>query len=263
MYEDEYTIYTYDNITDFDSQSLFVHDLTNQTKTMEDVLQMQNQYQLTYYCQNNTCFEYDSSYDMVRISDENNISKLIITHTFEPRAVPDSQGAYSCNEGACLFLGCTHASQCLFGSCVIEDSHTGTIHEVPFNDHTVGLCRYDEEYNITECDAVYVKRTVFRNYRSYMHCGKLDRAPCKTNSECAYDLCTDGSCITLSGGPSDSDESLIYVLYVIVFMIALGFIALYVCYCCCYIHMTQHRKKILAAAAVTTLIAIWGLIKFY
>ncbi|KAG4083284.1 hypothetical protein H8356DRAFT_1325205 [Neocallimastix lanati (nom. inval.)] len=102
----------------------------------------------------------------------------------------------------CLYLGCTHASQCLFGSCTFIDEATNITPDIPFDNHPIGLCRYNAKANLTECDAVY----------SYMHCGKLEGASC--------------SIVKYSDGPSDSDN-LIIIVYIYLGITVLALVILY------------------------------------
>ena len=48
------------NITNYNDEIYFIHNYTNETKSIEEMLKLKNKYYLTYYCKNNVCFEYNS-----------------------------------------------------------------------------------------------------------------------------------------------------------------------------------------------------------
>ena len=146
----------------------------------------------------------------------------------------------------------------MYGSCTFKDETTNMTRDIPFDNHPVDFCRYNPKANLTGCDAVYVKRTLFRKGWSYMHCGKLEGASCVTDDECAYNLCIDGECAKLSNGPSDSDN-LIMIVYFYLGITVLALAILCPLYSYCYIHQPKNRKKIVFFAAVTVfiLLSIW------
>ncbi|KAG4094385.1 hypothetical protein H8356DRAFT_946892 [Neocallimastix lanati (nom. inval.)] len=76
--------------------------------------------------------------------------------------------AYYCDDDICLYQGCTH-SQYLFGICKFKDEATNIRSDFSFDNHSDGLCRYNVKANLTVCNAVYVKPTLFRKGCSYMH----------------------------------------------------------------------------------------------
>ncbi|KAG4087565.1 hypothetical protein H8356DRAFT_1320472 [Neocallimastix lanati (nom. inval.)] len=172
-----------------------------------------------------------------------------------PYGTEDIKTAYRCKGDVCVYEGCTHASQCLFGICALKDEVTNTTRDVPFDNHINGLCRYNAQANITECDAVYVKQTLFRKSRAYMHCGKLKGASCVTDDECAYNLCANGRCARSSNGPSDSDNMIILV-YIYLGITLFALVILCPSYCYCYIHQPKNRKKIVLFAVITTFLVL-------
>ncbi|KAG4092105.1 hypothetical protein H8356DRAFT_951287, partial [Neocallimastix lanati (nom. inval.)] len=90
-------------------------------------------------------------------------TELIITYHYSQNSIDKLKKTYDCYKDICLclYLGCTHASQYLFGSCTFIDEATNITPDIPFDNHPIGLCRYNAKANLTECDAVYVKPTMF------------------------------------------------------------------------------------------------------
>jgi hypothetical protein len=60
------------------------------------VLQLRNEYYLTYYCKNNICFEYHSTEKLIKIPNENGTSELIITDNYSQNSEADLKEAYDC-----------------------------------------------------------------------------------------------------------------------------------------------------------------------
>ncbi|KAG4085986.1 hypothetical protein H8356DRAFT_1353422 [Neocallimastix lanati (nom. inval.)] len=119
----------------------------------------------------------------------------------------------SIEEDIYLYLGCTHASQCLFGSCTFIDEATNITPDIPFDNHPIGLCRYNTKANLTECDT------------SYMHCGKLEGASC--------------SVVKYLDGTSDSDN-LIIIVYIYLGITVLALVILCLSYCYYYIYQPKN-----------------------
>ncbi|ORY22106.1 hypothetical protein LY90DRAFT_515739 [Neocallimastix californiae] len=106
------------------------------------------------------CIEFRLSY--CNKKKENGSSELIITYHYSQNSITDLKETYDCYKDICLYLGCTHASQCLFGNCTFKDEAKIIRHDIPFDNHPVGLCRYNAKVNLMECNVVYVKLILFR-----------------------------------------------------------------------------------------------------
>ena len=56
------------NITNYNDEIYFIHNYTNETKSIEEMLKLKNKYYLTYYCKNNNSLE-----KIVKIPKENGL----------------------------------------------------------------------------------------------------------------------------------------------------------------------------------------------
>ncbi|KAL6612695.1 hypothetical protein U3516DRAFT_548880 [Neocallimastix sp. 'constans'] len=198
----------------------------NKVKSKEEVLKINDEYYISFYCKNETCILVDFDYtdSFIEFPDENGeiTTYIVDTCTYDNIKLNN-----------CFSKKCTTDIQCLSNKCI--DEH----------------CAFNEETPIVHCDDIYVKSGCNRS--SYMHCGKPYGDLCKVDDECSSKCCIEGTCRIQSYGPSDSNGSIcsiiIYTFIFIFLFILLIIISIIIC-CCCYIKYPQRRKYIIIISII-------------
>ena len=233
-------IYTYDNITDYESSSshINVYD-KNHTLKKNGVLKIKNNINLSYYCKNDICVRVNRNAlpEFVEIPDEKgNIKRYIsksytlddlksrkysrrIRYKFNNCTSLTDADNKNCFTGIYIYYTCTSDSQCLTNKCI---------------DH---ICIFNEENPIEFCTDIYKYFPILLipiSY-SYMHCGKSIGEFCKTNNECGSKRCFDGFCGP-AREPSETDGLIEFILEIYILIII---IILFCIYRCC----TNKRKN--------------------
>jgi len=191
----------------------------------------------SYYCKNDTCVYTDFNYKdhLIVFPKENGGSIKYITDTCTYDKIKSNE---------CKGEKCMEDSQCLSNKCI--DNYCA------FN---------DDETPVVRCDKIYQKTTWYcTGGKSYVHCGKPYGNTCKTGEECSSNSCYDQVCSTGSyDGPTDSDNlgCVIFSAVIGMGLLILGIIiGIYLCCYCCYKKFPNHRKLIIVAVIIFTIILI-------
>ena len=141
-----------------------------------EVLNIHNEFYISFYCKDNICVSTDYSYLDKTIEIPNNKGEMIkyITDTCR----------YD-NIDYCI-TNCTINSECLSNKC--------------YNNK----CIFNEENPIIHCDNIYIN-----NKSSYMYCGKAYLDICNNNDECSSKKChsTEKYCLIQTDGPQSGHQN--------------------------------------------------------
>jgi len=113
----------------------------------QEVLNITNEYYISYYCKNDICkfLDYNYSKSIINFPDEDgNLNEYIIdTCTY------DSIESNTCN----VLKQCNKDKECFYNKC--------------FKNY----CMFNNNNNITHCDDIYISPSLFKDRSSYMYCG--------------------------------------------------------------------------------------------
>jgi len=209
-------VYTNRNITSLNRYDHYVYIYENSHLKKNEVLNIKNEFDISYYCKNDICVKVDCEYDKDFIEFPNKEGKIniYIVKTFlniNDELINYYNKMYS--NKTYVSINCSNDSDCLSNKC--------------FNNY----CIFNNETPIVHCDSIYTG-----NRKSYMYCGKPYEDYCNTNDECSSKNCNSISnyCLQPRNGPSDSDSAVIigyfylfYIFLIIIMVIVVIFYFLY------------------------------------
>ncbi|OUM61582.1 hypothetical protein PIROE2DRAFT_12362 [Piromyces sp. E2] len=180
----------------------------------DEVLDISDEYFISFYCKNNTCVSASYEYDekTVVIPDENGNMIQYITQT----CTLDNIEYNICSSEE----RCTTDSQCLSNKC--------------FRNY----CVFNDATPIVHCDDIYSSPFYFKERSSYMYCGKAYGDTCETDDECSSKNCYKGTCLKQELGPRESED----LQAVILLMIYVAIIIFIIIVCWCY---WRYRNELL------------------
>jgi hypothetical protein len=130
------------------------------------------------------------------------------------------------NETIYVSTNCKTDLQCFSNKCIANE------------------CTYNVDSNISRCDYVYVKPSVFSKQKHHHHCGRMLGEKCTKHVDCSFEQCDNGICSMNYYVPSESDNLTIG-------FIKLGYIGgliiillIIICCCCCYCYIKRHKQNI-------------------
>eukprot|EP00833_Pecoramyces_ruminatium_P009501 jgi/Orpsp1_1/1183533/evm.model.c7180000085632.1 len=182
-----YMVYAYPKITNYKRDTIY----KNNILTKSEVLNITDEYNLGFYCRNDTCVQVKNPdiFPFVNFPDENgNLSNYIIESCTYNNAMLGNCRNFTTNlEGILYSTLCSSNSECFSDKCVNS------------------YCVFNDEL-VSSCDSIYISPSIFTERHSYMHCGRVLNEPCENDDECSSKKCNENRvCELYTDGPYDNE----------------------------------------------------------
>jgi len=182
--------------------------------SINEVLNITNEYYISYYCKNNICvltsYNYINSYIEIPDKKDNLIKYITDTCNYDDIIINKCHYITKCNSD----------NECLSNKC--------------YKNH----CMFNNETQIIRCDNIYMGPTLFNERSSYMHCGKPFNEKCNNNNECSSKKCVNSYCNQQNNGPNESEGMIVMIYLIILIFILIIFFFIYI-----IIYKLRHNKQ--------------------
>jgi len=178
--------------------------------SINEVLNITNEYYISYYCKDNICIlsDYNYSNDYIYFPEKDGNMKEYIVDICTKETL-----------GNCI-TKCTKDIECFSNKCYKN------------------YCIFNNETNIVHCDDIYIIPNLFRFRSSYMYCGKAYLDTCVNNDECSSKQCKNNYCLMQTNGPNESEGMIIIIYLIILIFILIIFLFIYI-----IIYILHHNKQ--------------------
>jgi len=183
--------------------------------SINEVLNITNEYYISYYCKDNICIlsDYNYSNDYIYFPEKDGNMKEYIVDICTKETL-----------GNCI-TKCTKDIECFSNKCYKN------------------YCIFNNETklhttSIVHCDDIYITPNLFRSRSSYMYCGKAYLDTCVNNDECSSKQCKNNYCLMQTNGPNESEGMIIIIYLIILIFILMIFLFIYI-----IIYILHHNKQ--------------------